>query len=232
MNCGGHNSPMPGLLPGLIKGAADNDLSSVNLFRIVFERIQTAIMVIDPEAHRIVDVNPLMESLTGLSRDQMLGKGCQEFVCPARCGECPVTDLRKNILNIEREIINAKGVRVPVLKTVARVDINKKEYLIESFTDITDRVRADERRIALIAYLSEALLRAKKPLELMQQDFQELARQAKSGEYDAEDLRMQLQINANNLSQIVLNLEELQKKALQGMESELPPAFRDYFSRT
>jgi PAS domain S-box-containing protein len=222
---------MPEKKTGLIEGAATGAPGSADLFRIVFERIQTAIMVIDPAAHRIADANPLMESLTGLTRDQMLGKGCQEYVCPAKCGECPVTDLHKNILNIEREIINANGKRVPVLKTVAKAEIGGKEYLIESFTDITDRKRADERQLALFAFLSESLLRAKKPLEMMQKDFLQLASQATSGDYDAEDIRMQLQMHANNLHQIVMNLEDLQKKALEGQQDEIPPEFKAFFVR-
>jgi hypothetical protein len=148
-----------------------------------------------------------------------------------KCGECPITDLHKNVLNIEREIINVKGERVPVLKTVAKADIGGKEYLIESFTDITDRVRADERQLALIVFLSESILRAKKPLELMQADFRELAGQVASGDYDAEDIRMQLQMHANNLGQILINIEELQRNAVEGRTSDLPLEYREFFVR-
>jgi len=214
---------------GLIESAVAGDPAAGDLFRTVFERIQTAILVIDPTAHRIVDANPLMETLTGYSRNQMLGHGCQQFVCPAKCGECPVTDLHKNILNIEREVISANGVHVPVLKTVAKAEIGGKEYLIESFTDITDHKRAEERQLALIAYLSEAILRVKKPLEIIRENFLDLARETASGDYDAEDIRMQLQINVNNLGQIITNLEELKQKAIEGRENEIPAEFREFF---
>ncbi|MDD1685939.1 PAS domain S-box protein [Methanoregula sp.] len=217
---------------GLIEGGAVGEAGPVDLFRTVFERIQTAILVIDPAAHRIVDVNPLMESLTGFGRDQLLGSTCHGFVCPARFGECPVTDLHRDTLNAEREIINANGKRVPVLKTVAKAEIGGREYLVESFTDITDRKRAEERQLALIAFLSESILRARKPLEIMQQDFEQLAAQAKSGDYDAEEIRMQLQVHANNLRQILTNIEDLQKKALEGRSDEIPPEFREFFKRT
>lgn len=220
---------MQGKTAGLTDRTPDG--SANDIFRTIFERIQTAILIVDPEAHQIVDANPLMESLTGLSKDQMLGKGCQGFVCPAKCGECPVTDLHKNILNIEREVINAKGERVPVLKTVARADIGGKEYLVESYVDITDHKKAEERQAALIAYLSESILRAKKPLELMQEEFHEIARRAKSGDYDPEDVQMELELHAKNLAQIVKNLEELQAKALAGKSAEIPPEFREFLVR-
>lgn len=220
---------MQGKKAGLTDRTPDG--SAGDIFRTIFERIQTAILIVDPEAHQIVDANPLMESLTGLSKDQMLGKGCQGFVCPAKCGECPVTDLHKNILNIEREIINAKGERVPVLKTVAKADMGGKEYLVESYVDITEHKKAEERQAALIAFLSESILRAKKPLELMQEEFHEIARRAQSGDYDAEDVRLELELHAKNLAQIVKNLEELQAKALEGKTAEIPPEFRKFLVR-
>jgi PAS domain S-box-containing protein len=220
---------MQGKKAGLTDRTPDGSASDI--FRTIFERIQTAILIVDPAAHEIVDANPLMESLTGLSRDQMLGKGCQGFVCPAKCGECPVTDLHKNILNIEREIINAKGERVPVLKTVAKADFSGKEYLVESYVDITDHKKAEERQAALISYLSESILRAKKPLELMQKDFQDIAKMAKSGSYDPDDVTMQLNVHAKNLAQIVKNLEELQAKAIEGRSAEIPPEFRQFLVR-
>ncbi|PKG32466.1 PAS domain S-box protein [Methanoregula sp.] len=220
---------MQGKKAGLTDQAPDGLANDI--FRTIFERIQTAILIVDPQAHQIVDANPLMESLTGLSKDQMLGKGCQGFVCPAKCGECPVTDLHKNILNIEREIINAKGERVPVLKTVAKVEMGGKEYLVESYVDITEHRKAEERQAALIAYLSESILRAKKPLELMQEEFHDIARRAKGGDYDPEDVRLELELHAKNLAQIVKNLEELQIKALAGKSAEIPPEFREFFVR-
>ena len=228
---GGHDTSMTGKTAGLINDAMARDPSSVDLFRIIFERIQTAILIVDPADHRIVDANPLMVSLTGFSREQLLGNGCQGFVCPAKCGECPVTDLHRNILNIEREIINAKGEHVPVLKTVAKARIGEKEYLIESFTDITSQKIADERQLALIVYLAESILRAKKPLEMMQADFRELAGQVSSGDYDAEDIRMQLQMHANNLGQILVNIEELQRNAIEGRSADIPLEYRDFFAR-
>lgn len=210
---------------GLISGQAD----STNIFGTVFENIQTGILIVDPVTHIIVDANPLAEFLTGRPQEELIGSPCHGFVCPATCGECPITDFHQEIHNNERALINKKGEKIPILKTVAKAKIQGKDYLIESFIDITDRKKSEDRRIALIAYLSEALLRVKKPLELMQEDFQELARHAADGDYNNEELRMQLQLNANNLAQIVRNLDELQREALKGKEPDVPAAFRDFF---
>jgi PAS domain S-box-containing protein len=216
---------------GLIERALAAGTLSGDLFRTVFEHIQTAILIVDPASHQIVDANPLMESLTGYTRDQMLQHGCQGFVCPAKHGECPITDLHKNILHNEREIINIKGEHVPVLKTVAPVMIGGKEYLFETYVDITAHRLAEERQAALITYLSESILRAKKPLELMQKDFEDIALKAKSGDYDPDDVNIELMMHAKNLAQIVKNLEELQAKAIEGRPVDVPQEFRAFFTR-
>ncbi|MCK9631948.1 MAG: PAS domain S-box protein [Methanoregula sp.] len=203
-------------------------LPSGDVFRKIFEKIQTGILIIDPEAHRIVDANPLAEFITGRSKEELLGSVCHEFLCPVKRGECPTTDLHQEVRNLEQVIINKNDEKIPILKTVTKVSINRREYLIESFIDILDRKKAEERHIALIAYLSESILRVKKPLELMHEDFNQLAVLVSGSDYDAEDIRMQLQLHANNLSQIVKNLEELQAKAVGEKPTDIPPEFRDF----
>jgi PAS domain S-box-containing protein len=194
---------------------------------MVFDRIQTGILIIDPATHTIIDANPIAEYLIGRTKDQLVGSICHDFVCPAKCGECPITDLHKDIRNIERALINAKGEKIPILKTVAKAEVNGKEYLIESFIDIIDRKIAEERRVALIAYLNESLMRVGKPLALMQQSLQALAAQVTSGEYDSEDIRMQIQIHANNIGQTAKNIEDLSRHAVEDRD-DIPSAFKEF----
>jgi PAS domain S-box-containing protein len=213
------------------KGLISGDSARDDLFRIVFEKIQTGILIVDPATHTLIDANPIAEALIGRSRDELIGSTCHEFVCPAKCGECPITDFHQDIHSLERAIINAKGERIPILKTVAKASIGGKEYLIESFIDIIDRKKSEERKLALISYMNESVLRVKKPLELMQQNFQVLADQVKGGDYDSEDIRMQLQIHANNLAQITKNLHELSERAVKEHPGDIPPEFRDFIIR-
>lgn len=79
--------------------------------------------------------------------------------------------------------------------------------------------------------MNESVLRVNKPLELMQQNFQVLAEQVRSGDYDEEDIRMQLQIHANNLAQVTKNLAELSQQAVLERGVDIPPEFRDFFVR-
>ncbi|WAC06058.1 MAG: PAS domain-containing protein [Methanoregula sp.] len=184
----------------------------------------------DPETHTIMDANPIAEAMIGIPKEKLVDHVCHDFVCPAHCGQCPITDLHKTIENTKRILINAKGETVPILKTVARAPMKGKDYLIESFVDIRDQKKAEDRKIALIAYMSESVMRINKPLEITKNNLQIIAAHVKDGEYDDEDIRMQIQIQAYNIEKMVVNLEELAEKVSKERE-EIPDEFRQFFYR-
>ncbi|MGA2161754.1 MAG: PAS domain-containing protein [Methanoregula sp.] len=195
---------------------------------MVFDRIQTGILIIEPETHMIIDANDHAEALLGVKKDKLVGKVCHDFVCPAHCGECPITDQHKTFHNTERVLLSASGERIPILKTVAPASVGGKAYLIESFVDIRDRKRAEERKIALLAYLNESVLRIKNPLELTGQNLNQIEQQIGSGEYTPEEIRMQIRIQLNNIMAMAATLQDLAKKASEERE-DIPDGFREFF---
>jgi PAS domain S-box-containing protein len=206
-------------------------LDNNGLFLSVFRHIQTGIVIIDPEHHTIIDVNPIAEALIGGKREELIGHGCQGFICPAQHGACPVTDLKIHLENTERTIINKKGEKVSILKTVAILPFKGKNYLVESFVDITDRKNAEDRRIALLGYMNESVLRVRHPLEMTSSNLRQIADQVRSGEFDHEDAGMELRIRANNLEQIAKNLTDL-AGAVAKERHDIPEDYRRFLSRT
>lgn len=198
-----------------------------DVFSLVFEKIQTAIVIIDPNDHTIIDANPLAESIIGLPKDQITGRVCHNFICPAQAGKCPITDMHKTVDNSERVLINARGENIPILKTVAMASMDGREYLIESFVDIRDRKAAEERKLALIAFMSEAVARVKIPLELTAENLEALADHAGSGEYDAADLKMQIRIQAKNIGTMVATLQDLASRCARERD-DIPEKFRQF----
>lgn len=110
-----------------------------------------AVMVVDPEAHTIIDVNQVGLALLGRSREEVVGRVCHDFVCPAQIGKCPITDLGLQVDHRERDLLTAGGGRLPILKSVREVQVEGRRLLVESFVDIsalkeTERALIESRR--------------------------------------------------------------------------------------
>ncbi|MDY6990395.1 MAG: PAS domain-containing protein [Thermodesulfobacteriota bacterium] len=125
--------------------------------RAVLDSVQAGILTIDAQTHKIVDVNPVAAKMIGLAAERIVGQICHHFVCPAAEGKCPITDLGQTMDNSERVLVRANGETVPILKTVTSVNMDGREYLIESFLDIGDRKRAEEEQEKLVKQLRKAL---------------------------------------------------------------------------
>jgi diguanylate cyclase (GGDEF)-like protein/PAS domain S-box-containing protein len=124
---------------------------SESRLQIIMEAVQTGIIIIDPDTHTIVEVNSRAASMIGAPREEIVGSVCHKFICPAEVGKCPITDLHQNVDHSERVLLSATGETCPILKSVTTVDLNGKENLLESFTDITERKRMEEELKASLA---------------------------------------------------------------------------------
>jgi PAS domain S-box-containing protein len=113
--------------------------------RKIVDSINTGIIIIDPADRIIVDVNPVAAQMIGADRENIIGQVCHRFICQADKNECPILDRGKEIDNTERELLTASGDRIPVLKTVVPVELSGKQYLLESFVDITERKQAEDQ---------------------------------------------------------------------------------------
>ncbi|WP_321506203.1 PAS domain-containing protein [uncultured Methanoregula sp.] len=104
-------------------------------FHGIWNHIQAAVIILDAKTHEIVAANPEAERLTGYPEQEMKGKICHRFICPAENGKCPITDLGMTIDRSERMLLNRNGNSVPVLKTVKAAVIDNREVLIESYIE-------------------------------------------------------------------------------------------------
>ena len=112
--------------------------------RAIVEAIQTGLVIIDSETHRILDVNRAACEMIGASRDAVVGKICHGFICPAERGECPVTDLGQRVQNVERVLLTADGSRMPVLKTVVTIVIQGRKCVLDCFVDLSSQKKMEE----------------------------------------------------------------------------------------
>ncbi len=112
---------------------------------VILGSIQTGIVVIDAENHTIVDINPAAAEMICAPREEIIGRVCHQFICPAEAGKCPITDLGQAIDNSECVLLRPDGTEVPVLKTVVPVMLNGRKHLLGCFVDTTERKQTRER---------------------------------------------------------------------------------------
>jgi PAS domain S-box-containing protein len=193
----------------------------------IFDKIQTGVVIIDPESHAILDINPIAASLIGRGKDEIVGRVCHQFICPAERGRCPITDLGQVIDNSERVIIAKDGTRIPILKTATHARVGERDVLIESFIDIRDRKVAEDRRCALIGYVSEIVMRVREPLLIVQQNLADLAEKNSKGQENSDVVRAGLLLEAARIRQIAGNLAEVER-AIAEERGDIPEVYREF----
>jgi PAS domain S-box-containing protein len=112
--------------------------------KTIFDSVQSGILIIDPETHTIVDINPYAAGLFGDKKENIVGSVCHKYICPAETGMCPITDLKQNIDNSERLLIRADMSTCPIVKTVIPIQMDGKTFLLESIHDNAESSRVKE----------------------------------------------------------------------------------------
>ncbi|MBU0717437.1 MAG: response regulator, partial [Planctomycetes bacterium] len=75
--------------------------------------------------------------------EQVIGRVCHRYICPAREGSCPISDLGRQLTDAEHVLLKPGGESLPTVKTVVPVALNGRPVLVESFVDISERNRAE-----------------------------------------------------------------------------------------
>ena len=109
----------------------------------IFNKVGTGILIIDSATQIIVEANQTAIEMTGLPKEKIIGQICHSLVCPAESGKCPVKDLGQTIDRSERKLLLADGQQKDILKSVYPITIKGRDCYLESFIDISDRLRAE-----------------------------------------------------------------------------------------
>jgi diguanylate cyclase (GGDEF)-like protein/PAS domain S-box-containing protein len=133
------------------KQAEDAVRESETHLKKILDSVHAGVVVIDPETHEIVDANDFAIRMIGAPKEQVLGRVCHKFICPAEVGKCPISDLHISLDNSERMLLTAEGGRRTILKSVVPMSYKGRNHFIESFIDITSLKHAQEQ-ITRMAY--------------------------------------------------------------------------------
>jgi PAS domain S-box-containing protein len=111
----------------------------------MFAAMPIGVLVIDTETHVILDANPKALVMLGTESEALIGHVCDDCICPALKGKCPITDLGQVLYRGEHKLVTARGDTVTILKTVTPVLLDGKHRLLEAFVDITEYAQAREQ---------------------------------------------------------------------------------------
>jgi len=109
----------------------------------IFDSVMAGIVLIDAETRRVVDINRRAGEMIGAPVDKVLGSECHEYLCAKNHDSCPILDQGLDRVSRECEIVGPENRKIPIYKTVVPVELNGRKFLLASFIDITDRVRAE-----------------------------------------------------------------------------------------
>ena len=113
--------------------------------KTILDYLLTGVVIIDANTHTIVSANIAALQMIGASEEQVFGSVCHKYICPAEKKKCPITDFGQKLDNSEKILLKVDGTKVPILKSVNRIVIKGKEFLLETFIDITERKKLESQ---------------------------------------------------------------------------------------
>ncbi|MDD5679196.1 MAG: PAS domain S-box protein [Kiritimatiellae bacterium] len=132
----------------------------------VFDSVKTGILVVDSSDLRVLEANQTASEMIGLPKNEIVGKICHNFVCPAQEGKCPIKHLGQTVDNSERALLTSDGRSIPILKTVVPIALRGRKCFLESFVDITERKWAEDALCQAKADLEKAYRQLQESFEL------------------------------------------------------------------
>ncbi|MFO7930368.1 MAG: sensor domain-containing diguanylate cyclase [Thermodesulfobacteriota bacterium] len=132
------------------KKELENDLfeTSEKLENLLME-LPVAVMIVDYSSRRILELNPKAVAMLGYNSEELAGRSCNDHVCPADKGNCPIIDLKEDVNHSEREIINSSGKKIPIYKSAIITHLNGRKVVLECFTDIS-QMKAMEHQLQVM----------------------------------------------------------------------------------
>jgi two-component system cell cycle sensor histidine kinase/response regulator CckA len=124
-------------------------IEAAELARALFEEMGDAVFITDPQTGRLLDVNPVAQRLTGLSREKLLGLSVDHLLRSE--GDEDLALLRA--LHTAHRFHSREGyllrradnVQVPVDLTLSRLETEDRPLGLLLVRDVTERKQAEER---------------------------------------------------------------------------------------
>ncbi len=110
----------------------------------IIDSAPVGIMLVDCETREITKINQNALDMSGSLREDILGSTCNNLWQHPDGHKCPILDIGKRSDCREKLIMRDDGTQTQVLKSAAKITAGDREYLMETFIDISERKRAEE----------------------------------------------------------------------------------------
>ena len=139
-----------------LKESEGQRLESLTRLEAILGSVQAGVVIIDPANRTIVDANPAALKMMGVPKDQVINKICHGFICPAEQDSCPILDLKQNVEGDRKVLLQRDGSELMIFKTVVPLELQGKTYLLETFVDVDQQVKAENALSEKLAQISQA----------------------------------------------------------------------------
>ncbi|MFP4572805.1 MAG: diguanylate cyclase [Desulfobacterales bacterium] len=112
--------------------------------------LPVAVVIVDYNSRKILDLNPKATAILGYTPEELVGRKCNDYICPAQEGNCPIIDMGMEVNHSEREVVNSSGARIPIYKSAITTHHGARKVILECFTDIS-HMKEMERRLQQMA---------------------------------------------------------------------------------
>jgi len=140
------------------------DQTGDSIFRNIFRSLPLPAIITDMEHNRVVECSRYFESMTGLSRKEIIGRTSLDFSTWQDKSErerfLKMVAREGRVMNFEARLFSPSGHYETWLLSGQSVKLNDTDFILISFTSIEDRVRAEEEKNRL-----EEQLRRQQKLE-------------------------------------------------------------------
>lgn len=112
--------------------------------RTLMNMARNGIIVSNLKDCSIIDINHAAEKMIGLSRNEILGRKCCDFICDSGVDPCQMKNSDKNTECTDMTLNTGSAEKIPVLVTITAVLLDDKECCLASFMDITEERKQKE----------------------------------------------------------------------------------------
>lgn len=128
-------------------------VANKNYLNTIFESVQAGILIVDATTHRILDANPVALVLMGAKKDDVLDREHSHFIGNECENTPPFNDPKCDLRLTETVLLKTDGARIPIIRSVLPIVLDKKNCFLETFVDISERKKAEEDLLAAVRKL-------------------------------------------------------------------------------